>query len=118
MKFTNLLLALGLIALSSSTLKASASGEALFEAKCAVCHVKVRPDDKSTLVAPPAMGVMRHVKMNGILVPKILKIENTIPYMVLEFIHFEKFYSISVYLRPIIVIDSLAARSAAADRVG
>ena len=29
-----------------------------------MCHVKVRPDDKSTLVAPPAAGVMRHVKMN------------------------------------------------------
>jgi hypothetical protein len=64
MKFTNLLLTLGLISLSSSTLQAASSGETLFEAKCAMCHVKVRPDDKSTLVAPPAMGVMRHVKMN------------------------------------------------------
>jgi hypothetical protein len=28
-----------------------------------MCHVKVKPADKSTLVAPPAMGVMRHINM-------------------------------------------------------
>ena len=39
------------------------TGESLFDAKCASCHVKIRPADISTLVAPPAMGVMRHVKM-------------------------------------------------------
>ncbi len=38
-------------------------GATLFEAKCAACHVTTRPSDKSTLVAPPVMGVMRHVKM-------------------------------------------------------
>ena len=64
MKIKNLLLTLGLITLSSSSLHAVSSAETLFDAKCAVCHVKVRPDDKSTLVAPPANGVMRHVKMN------------------------------------------------------
>ena len=64
MKFKTLLLTLSLATLSSYTLQAASSGETLFEAKCAMCHVKVRPDDKSTLVAPPAMGVMRHVKMN------------------------------------------------------
>ena len=63
MKFKILLIALGLITLSSSALQAASPGKTLFEAKCAMCHVKVRPDDKSTLVAPPAMGVMRHVKM-------------------------------------------------------
>ena len=49
--------------LTLSTLYAAPSGEKLFDAKCAACHVKVRPSDKSTLIAPPAMGVMRHVKM-------------------------------------------------------
>jgi len=38
-------------------------GATLFEAKCAACHVTTPPSDKSTLVAPPVMGVMRHVKM-------------------------------------------------------
>ncbi|NPA66070.1 MAG: cytochrome c [Epsilonproteobacteria bacterium] len=39
------------------------SPEALFDAKCSMCHVKTRPQDMSKLVAPPIMGVMRHVKM-------------------------------------------------------
>ena len=64
MNVKKLLLTLSLTTLSTFTLQAATSGETLFEAKCAMCHVKVRPDDKSTLVAPPAMGVMRHVKMN------------------------------------------------------
>ena len=46
-----------------SSLYGSPSAEQLFDTKCAVCHVKVRPNDTSTLIAPPAMGVMRHVKM-------------------------------------------------------
>lgn len=39
-------------------------GEALFDAKCAVCHIKTRPtpEMKKRLTAPPAMGVMFHVK--------------------------------------------------------
>jgi hypothetical protein len=48
--------------LSFYTLNAS-SGEELFNSKCAMCHVKTRPSDKSTLVAPPAMGVMHHIHM-------------------------------------------------------
>ncbi len=64
MRFKYLLLALSLTTLSSYTLQAASSAETLFDAKCAICHVKVRPDDKSTLIAPPASGVMRHVKMN------------------------------------------------------
>jgi len=63
MKRNILLSLLGLTALSFSSLYAAPSGEVLFDAKCAVCHVKVRPNDISTLVGPPAMGVMRHVKM-------------------------------------------------------
>jgi len=42
---------------------AQTSGETLFNSKCASCHVKMRPADISTLVAPPVMGVMRHVKI-------------------------------------------------------
>ena len=41
----------------------AASPETLFDAKCSMCHVKTRPQDMSKLVAPPIMGVMRHVKM-------------------------------------------------------
>lgn len=40
-------------------------GEALFIAKCTACHVTSKPEDMSTLIAPPMMGVMMHVK-NGI----------------------------------------------------
>ena len=40
------------------------NGAELFEAKCSACHISSRPSKVSTLVAPPIMGVMRHVKMN------------------------------------------------------
>ena len=40
------------------------SGEALFDEKCSVCHIKTRPtpEMRSSFVAPPIMGVMMHVK--------------------------------------------------------
>jgi len=57
------LLALGIVLFLSPSVQAEASGADLFKAKCASCHVSDRPSDISTLVAPPAMGVMRHVKM-------------------------------------------------------
>ena len=63
MNKTLTLLALGVTFLFTSNVYAETSGEALFEAKCASCHVKMRPSDISTLKAPPIMGVMRHVKM-------------------------------------------------------
>ena len=47
----------------SLTLQADTSAEALYDAKCASCHIKTRPVAKSDLVAPPIMGVMLHVKM-------------------------------------------------------
>jgi Ca2+-binding EF-hand superfamily protein len=47
----------------TTTLFASASAEKIFDNKCAMCHIKTIPADKSKLVAPPLMGVMRHVKM-------------------------------------------------------
>jgi len=57
------LVTLGAALLLSPSVYAQTSGEDLFKAKCASCHVTMRPSDTSTLVAPPAMGVMRHVKM-------------------------------------------------------
>ena len=52
----------GLLALTTS-LFASNGAENLFDSKCAMCHSKTMPQDKSKLVAPPFMGVMRHIKM-------------------------------------------------------
>ena len=49
--------------LLSSPLHAQEGAE-LFKAKCSACHITSRPHNVSTLVAPPIMGVMRHVKMN------------------------------------------------------
>lgn len=63
MKFKITLLTLGAAFFFTPAVYAETSGEALFEAKCASCHVKMRPSDISTLAAPPLMGVMRHVKM-------------------------------------------------------
>ena len=62
MKKQNFLLTLGTTLLLTGTLYAQ-DGAALFDAKCAACHQTSRPSDMSTLVAPPVMGVMRHVKM-------------------------------------------------------
>ena len=42
----------------------ASNGEDLFIQKCSMCHVTTPPQDKSTLVAPPVFGVMRHVKMS------------------------------------------------------
>ncbi len=57
-----LLLLLG--AIFSTEALCGQDGAALFEQKCAMCHQTSRPQDRSTLVAPPVMGVMRHVKMH------------------------------------------------------
>ena len=46
-----------------SSLLLANDASSLFDAKCAMCHAKTRPSDMSTLVAPPIMGVMNHVKM-------------------------------------------------------
>jgi len=66
MKLKNRLLTLGtIIALTSLTHAAETTdkAEVLFDAKCATCHSKTRPEDKSKVLAPALMGVMRHVKM-------------------------------------------------------
>ncbi len=57
------LLTLGVALLFTPVVYAETSGADLFKTKCAACHVTSRPADISTLVAPPLMGVMRHVKM-------------------------------------------------------
>lgn len=48
---------------ATMSLFASSSAESVFDAKCAMCHMKTIPVDKSTMIAPPVNGVMRHVKM-------------------------------------------------------
>jgi len=63
MKLKTTLFTLGAAVLLTPSVHAQTSGSDLFKAKCASCHVTMRPSDTSTLVAPPAMGVMRHVKM-------------------------------------------------------
>ena len=44
-----------------ATVLSANNGEELFMNKCAVCHVMERPADKSTMVAPPAKGIMFHM---------------------------------------------------------
>jgi len=63
MNFKRTLWILGATFLFTPAVYAQTSGAELFGAKCASCHVKTRPSDISTLVAPPIMGVARHVKM-------------------------------------------------------
>ncbi len=60
-KMTVLMLSSAFLLMPSA--HAQTSGADLFKAKCASCHVTTRPTDISTLVAPPVMGVMRHIKM-------------------------------------------------------
>ena len=62
MKLKEILLTLGVVSAMTPSLYAQEAA-ILFEAKCAACHTTTRPSDRSTLVAPPVMGVMRHVKM-------------------------------------------------------
>ena len=62
MKRNRTLLATTLL-LSVTAAATAQNAETLFDNKCAACHVKTRPSDISSLVAPPIMGVMRHVKM-------------------------------------------------------
>jgi len=52
-----------LLGIAGVALFASPHAEKLFDAKCSMCHMKTIPMDKSTMVAPPLNGVMRHVKM-------------------------------------------------------
>ncbi|NPA59637.1 MAG: cytochrome c [Epsilonproteobacteria bacterium] len=51
-----------LFALGSNLLASADSAESIFDAKCSACHLKQKPLDKSKVVAPALMGVMRHLK--------------------------------------------------------
>ena len=53
----------GLLGLTT-TLFASSNAQNTFDTKCSMCHIKTMPQDRSKLIAPPLMGVMRHVKMS------------------------------------------------------
>ncbi|MEA1954236.1 MAG: hypothetical protein U9O24_07565 [Campylobacterota bacterium] len=63
MKKHIILLTLGAIFTFTSSATASEKAEGLYDAKCAMCHIKTRPTDMSKVVAPALMGVMRHIKM-------------------------------------------------------
>ena len=58
--YSKIFLGLSLVTVAHAT---PSNGESLFKAKCSACHISTFPEDKSKLVAPPLMGVMRHVKM-------------------------------------------------------
>ena len=51
------------IAILTTTISAQDAKE-LFTNKCASCHSTTKPSDMSKVVAPPIMGVMRHIKMS------------------------------------------------------
>lgn len=59
-----ILITLFCLASLSLSAQAKTSAEELYDAKCSSCHIKTRPINKASLIAPPIMGVMRHVKMN------------------------------------------------------
>jgi cytochrome c len=48
---------------NTRTVVNTSDAEALFNAKCKVCHSTTQPTDFSKVVAPMVFGVMRHVKM-------------------------------------------------------
>ena len=54
-------LTLALLFALNSNLLASSDGEELFKSKCMTCHTMTRPADKSTMIAPPAKGLMFHM---------------------------------------------------------
>ena len=62
MKTKQIVVLIGTLGLVTS-LFASKDAEKIFDAKCAMCHIKTMPTNKTKLIAPPLMGVMRHVKM-------------------------------------------------------
>jgi len=48
----------------SFSVASETTGEELFKTKCVACHITTPPTDRSKLIAPPAMGITRHVKMH------------------------------------------------------
>ena len=53
-----------LFSFAAVSVMAQEKGSILFEEKCAACHLKQRPsfEEMNTMIAPPIMGVMTHVK--------------------------------------------------------
>ena len=62
MKKKQIVVFIGTLGLATS-LFASADAQKIFDAKCAMCHIKTMPTNRANMVAPALMGVMRHVKM-------------------------------------------------------
>lgn len=60
-KLYKVALATGMIFSISSTLNAASNGEELFKNKCMTCHTISRPADMSTMIAPPAKGLIFHM---------------------------------------------------------
>jgi len=56
-------LLLVLFSTTTISLYAQQSAEAIFDAKCQMCHSKTKPTDMKNVIAPAIMGVMKHVKM-------------------------------------------------------
>lgn len=56
-----LLFSTSLVLSLNTTLSATSNGEELFKQKCMICHTITRPADRSTMIAPPAKGVMFHL---------------------------------------------------------
>ena len=61
---STVLLAITLVLIATTSLHAASNGEVLFEEKCASCHTMTRPQDMSTMLAPPLKGLMYHMSEN------------------------------------------------------
>jgi len=68
-------ISLFLLAFGVLSAMAQEKGSILFEKKCASCHLKQRPsyEEMSTMIAPPVMGVMSHVKEAKTTKPEAVK---------------------------------------------
>ncbi len=64
-----------LLVFGAVSVMAQEKGSILFEEKCASCHLKQRPsfEEMNTMIAPPVMGVMTHVKMTKTTKPEAVK---------------------------------------------
>lgn len=58
-----LLLASSLVLTLGSNLVASQDIKEIFVQKCAICHKMTIPSDKSTMLGPPARGIMFHMNV-------------------------------------------------------
>lgn len=64
-----------LLTFTAVSVMAQEKGSILFEEKCAACHMKQRPpfEAMNTMIAPPIMGVMSHVKEAKTTKPEAVK---------------------------------------------